>query len=452
MAMRIPTRRLLACALAAAFVAQSGSASALGLLQAYDAALQNDPTYRSAIHENEAGQQNRQLGRSALLPNLAASYSNTKNRADNTAPNFLGQETTTHPQYRSATGVLQLRQSILNLEGIARYQQGVAQSDYSDAVFSSRSKDLLLRLVGAYADAQYAEDQLALAVAQRDTYAEQMRVNERMFKSGEGTKTDMLETRAKYDVAEAQVIEARDNQTTARNTLAAIVGSEVTQLDPLSTDFAVLPLQPAAFDDWKALALSNNADIAAQGYAVEASRQDINRNRAGHTPRLDFVASLSKNKGETLNTYNQDSTVRSVGIQLNIPLYSGGYVNAATSQSVANYEKAKSDLEAKTKQVLVELRKQYSLVLSGASRIDALTKSVESASLLVKATEQSIKGGVRINLDLLNAQQQLFAARRDLAQAKYNYLLSYLRLRNAAGTLNTDDLHKVAGYFVSNSR
>lgn len=452
MAMRIPKRQLLACALGAAFVVHAGSAAALGLLQAYEAALQNDPTYRSAVHENEAGHENIALGRSALLPNLAASYTNYKNRADNTAPNFLGQEVTTHPQYKSITSTLQLRQSILNLEGVARYQQGIAQSDYSDAVFSARSKDLVLRLVGAYADAQYAEDQLALAVAQRDTFAEQMRVNERMFKQGEGTKTDMLETRAKYDVAEAQVIEARDNLTTARNSLAAIVGSEITQLDPLSSEFAVLPLQPAEFEAWKSIALENNADIAAQRYAVEASRQDVNRNRAGHAPRLDVVASLSKTKGETLNTYNQDATVRSVGVQLNIPLYSGGYVNAATSQSVANYEKAKSDLEAKTKQVMVELQKQYSLVLSGASRIEAQMKSVESASLLVKATEQSIKGGVRINLDLLNAQQQLYTAKRDLAQAKYNYLLSYLRLRNAAGTLGTDDLHKVAGYFVPSSR
>jgi outer membrane protein, protease secretion system len=273
-----------------------------------------------------------------------------------------------------------------------------------------------------------------------------------MFQKGEGTRTDMLETQAKFDVAQAQVIEARDNLTTSRNSLAAIIGTEVTSLDPLSDDFRVLPMQPESFDEWKAIALENNAEIAAQRYAVEATRQDINRNRAGHAPRLDLVASLSKNKGETLNTFNQESTVRSVGVQLNIPLYSGGYVSAATSQSVSNHEKTKSDLDAKTSQVLVELRKQYSQALSSAARIDALVKSVKSATLLITATEQSIKGGVRINLDLLNAQQQFYTARRDLAQARYNYLLSYLRLRNAAGTLNAEDLHKVAGYFVGGAR
>ncbi len=442
-------KRLLVSMLAAASMLQANSASALGLLQAYEAALQNDPVYQAAVHEKDAGQQNVKLGRSTLLPNLAASYSNNKNRADITEPNILGEQTTRQPVYTSSVAALQLRQPILHLEGLARYRQGQAQTNYADALFSARAKDLVIRLVSAYAEAQYTDDQLALVTAQRDAFAEQMRINDRMFQKGEGTRTDVLETRAKYDVAEAQVIEARDNLTTARNTLAAIIGSDVTQLDALSDNFRVQPMQPESFDEWRAIALENNAEIAAQRYAVEASRQDINRNRAGHAPRIDLVAGLSKNKGETLNTANQESTVRSIGVQVNIPLYSGGYVNAATTQAAFNHEKTKADLDATTKKILVELRKEYSQVLSSAPRIDALVKSVESASLLIKATEQSIKGGVRINLDLLNAQQQLFTAKRDLAQARYTYLLSYLRLRNAAGTLSADDLRVVAGYFVT---
>jgi len=444
----IPKKRLLAGVLASVFMLQVGGASAMGLIQAYEAALQNDPTYIAAIHENEAGQQNKALGRSSLLPNVSASYSKNKNRADITEP-VMGHPITSHPIYTSKIATVGVRQPLFNLEGVARYFQGIAQADYSDAVFSSRAKDLVLRLVGAYAEAKYAEDNLALATAQRDAYAEQMRVNERMFQKGEGTRTDMLETQAKYDFAEAQVIETRDNLTTARNSLAAIVGVDVTQLDSLSENFRVQPLQPADFAEWKAIALEQNAEIAAQRYAVEASRQEVNKNRAGHAPRVDMVASLSKNQGETLNTFDQESTSRSIGVQVNIPLYSGGYVSAATSQAASNYEKAKSDLEAKRSQVLVELRKQYSMVLSSATKIDALVKSVNSAKLLVTATEQSIKGGVRINLDLLNAQQQLYTARRDLAQARYNYLLSYLRLRNAAGTLNADDVRYVAEYFVA---
>jgi protease secretion system outer membrane protein len=442
-------KRVLAAALAGAFLLQAGQASAMGLIAAYEAALQNDPTYQSAVHDNEAGQENRALGRSNLLPNLSANYASYKNRADITQPNFLGQEVTSHPDYSSSSRGITLRQPLLNLDGWARYKQGEAQSNYSDALFSARGQDLVIRLVSAYADAKYAEDQLALAQIQRDTFAEQRKVNERMFERGEGTKTDMLETQAKYDLAEAQLIEAQDNMTNARNTLASIIGGDVTQLDPLTDDFRIKPMQPSTFDEWKKIALEHSAEISAQRYAVEIAEQEVKKNRAGHAPRVDFVALLNKSKSETLNTLNQDSTNRTIGVQVNIPLYAGGAVSASTSQAVANREKAKSDLDAKTNQVLVELRKQYNLALSSASRIDALVKSVESARLLVQATQQSVKGGVRINLDVLNAQQQLYAAQRDLALARYNYLLSYLKLRFSAGTLNAEDLHTVAGYFVA---
>lgn len=427
---------------------QSGPASALGLIQAYDAALQNDPTYRAAFYENEAGQQYQALGRSSLLPSLSASYSNSKNQADVTSRTVFGQRTEQR-NYTSVSGAIQLRQPLVNLEGIARYYQGVAQTDYSDAQFAARRQELILRLVGAYADAKYAEDHLALAIVQRDAYAEQRRVNDRMFEKGEGTRTDMLETQAKYDLAEAQVLEAQDKLTDARNALAAMVGQEITALDALRDDFRVRPLQPAGFDEWKATALEKNPEIVAQRHAVEAAAQEINKNRAGHAPRLDAIASVSKTSSDTINTFNQDARTNSIGLQLNVPLYSGGYTSAVTSQAVSNHEKAKADLETKTSQVLIDLRKYYNLTLSSALRNDALVKSVSSARLLVEATQKSIKGGLRTNLDVLNAQQQLFTAKRDLSLARYNYLLGYLRLRQAAGVVGLGDLQDVAGYFVS---
>jgi protease secretion system outer membrane protein len=226
-----------------------------------------------------------------------------------------------------------------------------------------------------------------------------------------------------------------------------IVGRDITELDPMAEDFRIQPMKPASFDEWKAIALAHNPDIAAQQYAVDAAQQEVNKNRAGHLPRIDFVASVSRGKSETISTLNQDLSVRSVGFQLTMPIFSGGATEASTVQAVAGKEKAKSDLEAKTSQVMVDLRKQYSQAVSSMTRVDALVKSVKSASLLVDATRQSIKGGERINLDLLNAQQQLFAAKRDLAQARYTYLVAYLRLRADAGTLSEDDLRTVASYF-----
>ena len=441
--------RCVAAACAAGMLLHGGAAQALGLMQAYQAALQNDPMYQGAVHENEAGQQNRIIGRAALLPQLSADYSNSHNRADVTATDAFGVPDLTHPVYNSHVAEVTLRQGILNLDAVARYKQGIAQSDYSASQLDLHRQELIVRVAGAYMDVLLSREQLRLAEAQRDVYLEQRQVNDHLFQNGEGTKTDMLETQSRLDLAEAQVLEAQDTLQTAHATLGAIVGADidVATLDDLAPGFHTLPLSGGGIEEWKAVALANNPEIAAARHGIEAAHQEVNKDRAGHAPKLDFVASYAKNTAQTIDTYNQDSTVRSIGIQLTVPLYSGGSVVATTRQAVAGQEKARSDLQAATDKVMIELRKEYAMVVSSVARIAALDKAVASSELLIKATEQSIKGGVRINLDLLNAQQQLYTSKRDLAQARYNYLTGVLKLRAAAGTASTDDVREVAAFF-----
>jgi protease secretion system outer membrane protein len=425
----------------------AGTACALGLMQAYDAALQHDAIYRSALLDNEAGQQYRAIGRSSLLPTLQYNYGTGKNKAEITQPDLFGNPHTTKPDYTSSTSSLSLRQSLFNLDAVARYRQGRAQTDFSDAQLATRRQDLMIRLVTAYADAKYAQDQLALYSAQRDAFAEQKRVNDRLFQKGEGTRTDMFETQAKLDVSEAQVIEASDNVAISLNTLATMLGRDVVQLDGLGPDFRLLPLAQPGIEEWKTIAVKQNAELAAGRFAAEVAEQEISKSRAGHAPRLDLNLSLSRNRSETLTTYQQNSTVRSIGVQLVVPLYAGGHVNALTTQAMANRDKARADLDATTNKVMIELHKQISPAQNSGAKLAALEKSVSSAALLVQATRESVKGGVRINLDVLNAEQQLVAAKRDLMQARYNYLISFLKLRMAAGTLEIDDLRTVARYF-----
>lgn len=330
---------------------------------------------------------------------------------------------------------------------MARYRQGMAQTRQSAAQFSVRGQELVLRVVGAYLDALYASEQLALAQAQRDATAEQRKVNDKLFERGEGTRTDMLETQARLDVAEADLLDAQDYELTARNTLAGIVGMEIASVDRLGPGFRTKGAPAAGFEAWKARALASNPEIQAQLHAVEAARLDIGASRAEHAPRLDLVAAYSANDSESISTLQQQSKVRSIGVQLNVPLYSGGQVSAVSRQAVAAHEKARAELQARSDKLLIEVRKEYNAAISSEARIAALDKAVASGELLVKATEQSIKGGVRINLDLLNARQQMFTARRDLARARYNYLLSDLRLRAAAGDLGAGDVRDMAAYF-----
>ena len=442
---RISTsRRLLPLALAAAGLLHGASANALGLLQAYDAALKNDSAYRAAYYQNEGAKENRILGRSALLPSVTGAYSGSQNRST------IETGGRTFPQdYLSRSATVQVRQPLFSMDAWARYKQGAAQTEYAAAQFDSQAQEVLMRVLSGYFEVLFKEDQVAFAKTERDMYIEQKNVNELLYKKGEGTRTDQIETQSRLDLAEAQVLEAQDALVSALDSLAAIVGAEVPvgSLDHMRPGLNVARGDIKGFEAWRDMALAMNPDIRAQQKNIEIAKQEVNKQRAGHMPRVDLVGTYGKTASDTLSTINQDTTVRSIGFQMNIPLYSGGAVNASTRQAVAASEKAKADLQGQTDKILVDLRKSYNQVVSSQPRIDALEKAVASAQLLITATEQSIKGGVRINLDLLTAQRQLFAAKRDLAQARYGYLLAMLRLRADAGTLGPDDVRRVAAYF-----
>ena len=449
--MTITTRSLRRGVIALAAFLAAGQAGAVTLQQAYEAALKNDPTYRMSFYDKEAAKENRIIGRSNLLPSVSASFSTSRNVADIDAlgTDIIGRKVRTidHPRYISRSDVVQLRQPILNLDGIARYRQGKVQAEQGEAAFEASTDEVTVRAVSAYMDVLFADDQVALSEVSRNMYQEMMHVNQRLFEKGEGTKTDMLETQARLDLSEAQLTEAKDNAVAARETLAGIIGMDPGPLDRLGDNFRPVTITPGTFEDWEKIAREHNPELAAARLAAENARLDISRNRAGHYPRVDFVAAYSKGDAESINTYTQNSVNRTVGLQVNIPIYQGGAISAVTRQAAANYAKAQSDVDARTSKVMVELRKAHSLVVSSVHKIEALEKAVESGKLLMKATEQSIKGGVRINLDLLNAQQQLYTSQRDLAQARYTYLIAVLRLRAAAGTLDSSAVREVAAYF-----
>jgi protease secretion system outer membrane protein len=444
--------KYLALALAGAFAASfaAGQAGAVTLQQAYEAALKNDPTYRMSFYDKESAKENRIIGRSYLLPSVQASYSASRNVADTeTLQNYPGIGPITlvdHPRYISRSAVVQLRQPILNLDGIARYRQGKVSAAQGEAQFAASGDEVAVRVVSAYLDALFAVDQVELSKVSRDMYVEMMHVNQRLFEKGEGTKTDMLETQARLDLAEAQLTEAQDNAVATRETLAGIIGMDPGTLDKLGTGFRP-NVTPGSFEEWQKIAREHNHELAAARLAVENARLEIGKQSAGHYPRVDLIAVYSKGNAESINTYNQSSVNRAIGVQVSLPIYQGGAINAATRQAAAGYGRAQSDLDARTSKVMVELRKAHSIVLSSVHKIEALEKAVASGQLLMRATEQSIKGGVRINLDLLNAQQQLYTSQRDLAQARYSYLLGLMRLRAAAGILDADSVREAAAFF-----
>jgi protease secretion system outer membrane protein len=418
------------------------NASAMSLMQAYEAALKNDPAYRAAYYQAEGGKENRILGRSSLLPSVSINYSGSQNR--NTIEYFGKSQA---QDYNSRNTTVQVRQPLFSMDAWARYKQGKAQSEQAEAQFASQTQEVIMRVVSAYLEALLKEEQLALSRAERDMYAEQMKVNALLYKKGEGTRTDELETRSRFDLAEASVLEAEDAVKTAMDTLAGVVGGDVTALDHLRPGYRVSNTDVQPYDEWRKTALAQNPDIQALIKGVEVASQEVNKQRAGHMPRLDLNATYGKLDSDTTSTIDEKTKVRSVGFQLTIPLYQGGAVSAATRQAAANRGKAQADLDAEIDKSMVELRRNYNQVASSVPRINALLRAEESAKLLITATEQSIRGGVRINLDLLTAQRQLVTAQRDLAQARYTYMLAALRLRAEAGVLSPEDVRLLAAHF-----
>jgi len=433
------------------FLSPISHGHAMSLLEAYEAALLHDPTYRSAYHENEAGQQAEAIGLASLLPNLSLTHNQSRSAGTITAPQQVAPgrviEVSDNTHFDSQISALTLRQPLINLEAVASYRIGKAQADSSRAKFTGRSQQLVVRLVEAYVETLLAQDHVKLSEAQLTSLDELKRVNERMLIKGEGTTTDVLETQSKHAIAQARVIEANDELEGARLKLEAIIGQKINQLDRLSDAFNTRAIQLQDYDSWYALALERNAELVTQRHAVTSGKEEIRKSFAGHTPRVDLVASLSKNNRGSFITRSQDAELATIGVEVNFPLYAGGRVNALTAQAKANHARAEADLDAVTDKVLVELKKQYNLLKSGVKKIESLELAVKSAELLVDATEKSIRGGIRINLNLLDAQQQLYTAQRDLSQARFDYLLAYLRLQLAAGTLVLDDLRNIASYF-----
>jgi protease secretion system outer membrane protein len=286
--------------------------------------------------------------------------------------------------------------------------------------------------------------------AERDALLEQSKLGQKFFEKGEGSKTDALESLAAYEISEAKLAEANDLFENAKQKLEAITGTQIkdySELKPLTYTFKFLPVNPQKYENWKDSALGKNPEIKAAENQIEIAKQEHTKNLAGHAPVLNLIGATSHQQSNTLNTIGTKANQDYVGIQLNIPIFSGGEVNARTTQAYSAYQKSKADLDATKDKVLVELRKQYDSVQTGAIKIQALGRSLESSSLLVESMKNSIRRGERVNVDLLMAQKNLYNVRKDLAQAKYNYLLSYLKLYQQAGLLQPENFQEVAAYF-----
>ncbi|NER58932.1 TolC family outer membrane protein [Pseudomonas sp. MAFF212428] len=436
--------------LAALAVGVAGSAQAMGPFQVYEQALHKDPVLLGALKAREAGQENRAIGRAGLLPNL--NYNYNKGRNDSTVT-YLGDagRSSEDRRYDSYGSTFSLQQPLFDYAAYASYRKGVAQALYADETLRDKRQELLVRVLSHYTQALFAQDQIAISVASKQAYEQQFRQNRELFRQGEGTRTDILEAQARYELADAEQIQARDDLDAALRELGALIDEpalRIEDLAPLHAGFAQFALQPAGYQAWHELAVANNPQLASGRQALEVARLEVQRNRAGHLPRVTAYATSRRVQSDSGNTYDQRYDTNTVGIEVSMPLFAGGAVSASTRQASRTLEQAEYELDGQTRSTLIELRRQYNACVSGAARLRAYGRALSSAQALVESTRQSVLGGERVNLDVLNAEQQLATTRRDLAQARYDYLLAWIKLHYAAGTLREEHLSRVDEAFV----
>ncbi|MFA6203428.1 MAG: TolC family outer membrane protein [Gallionella sp.] len=418
-------------------------AQAADLLDIFRSAQSNDPVFAAARAAQQAGQEKLPQGRALLMPSVNLSANSTFNDLTTQykgATLFPGG----NQRYNSHGYGVTLVQPLLRQQNWLAYSESELQVAQSDAQFKVAEQDLLLRTAQAYFDVLIAQDSVQLAEAQKTAISEQLAQAKRNFEVGSATITDTHEAQARFDLTSSQQIAAQNNLEIKRSALQQLINAQPKELKSLGKQFSLDAPQPADMEKWVGDAQINSPQIAIAQAGAQLAEKEVARNRGGHYPTIDLVANYSKNyaNGSSFGV-GSDSTNKSVGVQLNLPIFQGGATNSKWREANANSERARQELENARRSVASQTRQAYLGVVSGISQVQALQQALTSSESVLEASRLGQEVGVRTNLDVLNAQQQLYATRRDLYQAEYNYLLSQLRLKAAVGSLGEAELTKV---------
>lgn len=424
-------KTLLAVLLAAALLALG--AHAADLQQIYNDARVNDPQYGSARAAWTAGQEKLPQGRAGLLPTLGLSGSNTKTEVAN------------GDTFASSNYALTLSQPLFRWGNWQQYEQGKLLVAASDAQFFQAQQDLMVRVAQAYFDVLGAQDTLVFIRAQKVAITEQLAAAKQSFEVGTATITDTHEAQARYDLAVAQEFAAHNDLAIKRSTLEQITGGPPAELAILRPGLRLGMPEPAQLGPWLDSAQQQNYGVIGQQLALEIAKREISRNRAGHYPTVDLVATR-RHAGQPGSTFDNTAVAgnsNAIGVQWSIPLFAGFAVDSRVRESIALEDKARNDLETTRRTAMQNVRQAFWGVNSGLAQIKALEAAEISSQSALDSNKLGYQVGVRVNIDILNAQQQLFSTRKDLAKARYDTILNGLKLKSAAGTLKEQDLLQI---------
>ncbi len=409
-------------------------AQAMTLLEAFNAAQAYDSQLASARGTRDAAREKSTQGFAGLLPTVSATANINRINTHLTATGIDRTIDYTQEVYQ-----LQLRQPIYNRNNFDVYEQSKLQVNAGEIQFEQARNDLALRVAQAYFDVLAAQDVISFIGAQKTAITEQLESAKRNFEVGTATITDTHEAQARFDLALAQEIAAQNDLEIKRNAFAAITGQVPPELRSLRSGVKLSSPQPSSMEQWVQSAETGNFNVIVQGLLTDIAKLEISRNRSGHLPTLDGVATQSQRKDLTFTSPTTNTTT-AVGFQLTIPLFAGFSTTSKIREAIALENQARANLDTAKRTAMQSVRAAFLGVQSGLSQIRALEAAEISSNSALESNKLGYDVGVRINIDVLNAQQQLYSTRRDLAKARYDTLVNGLRLKAAAGSLGEVDL------------
>jgi len=441
--------KALAVAMTTALAAPA--AQAVDIVGVYELAVTNDPQLQAASYRRDASGENVNLARSALLPALSGSGAITRGSQETSVSGY-GKISDTDIDTESYS--LDLRQTIYDHANYKRLDIARGQVSQGEAQYQAAYQDFLVRVAGRYFDVLTAIDGVTFAEAEQLALQRQFEQAEQRFEVGLTAVTDVHEARASYDNARARAIVARNRLEDAREALNELTGRYFEELDPLQETLPLVTPDPESAEEWVKIALANNPNVTFYEKAVEVADANARLQRSGHYPTIDLTAGYSEYTNneyiardpETqlpLGSFPLTNDSLQYSLRLNVPIYQGGYVTAATRQARYQLNAAQQDLDAQQRATVRATENAYRAVMAGIQQVEAFGQALVSAASALEATQAGFEVGTRTIVDVLIAEQRYFQAQRDNSTARHTYIVDHLRLKAAAGVLADTDLQAV---------
>ncbi|MES2999017.1 MAG: TolC family outer membrane protein [Pseudomonadota bacterium] len=417
---------------------------AANLLAVYQDALKNDTVYQAAVSTRLSMREALPQSVAALLPsikgqaNLSSNYQNITQAPPDTP---LGVS-----QFPSRGYSVSITQPLFDMGDWLAVKQATNTSKQADATLGAAAQALIYRVANAYFQVLLAQDNLRLAQSEKTANAKQLYQAQKRVRVGLDAVTSVYDAKAAYDKSLAAEITAQNALRNSQEGIRQLTGQIYSDLNGFKNKLPLLPPQPTNIEQWINSATAYNLNLMASRYGMEAARDNIKVKASGHLPTLNLIGSYGRDNGIDVGTTDRNSAV--VGLQLDVPLFSGGAISSNTRKAEYDFQTASANLDNTYRQVMVTTRQKYNDVLADISTIKAEYQAVESAQLSLDSTEESFKAGTRTIIDVLLAQQNLYDAKRNVAKDQYTYLLDSLALKQEAGTLKPDDLAQINQWLI----